>query len=302
MRKLFGETLYVPTTWREPDQQMAFFHDPQNGRYGGSLFRTEGYVAWEWWIRLHANGVWPLSTEMIPQIAGDAGIVALDAMIDSNAHTCPDIWHLGLFENWARYSRGDIYCCIGWGGTQKFLGRPTSKIKNRVVFGPTHGGHTGDGLLSTLYFNWGCNCVVTTTCTRSELAYFFCLFAASPAISTLAIRQSKRFFDPFRLEHYVDDGIKQIYSSAFLDVQRASLVDAIPDFYLRGHAEYFRVLNQELMQALTGEKAPKQALGEISESWELLTSRFGRPAQIERWLVLRAKYPARAQLLLRDTV
>ena len=30
---------------------------------------------------------------------------------------------LGLFENWERFSKGDIYCNIGWGGSQKYFNK-----------------------------------------------------------------------------------------------------------------------------------------------------------------------------------
>lgn len=86
-----------------------------------------GYVAWEWWVRFHAKGLWPFSAQMEPQIASDAGVEALEEMIRATEHLCPETSQLGLFANWERYSRGDIYCNIGWGGSQKYLnGHPPS--------------------------------------------------------------------------------------------------------------------------------------------------------------------------------
>ena len=57
----FGYPLAMPETWAELDRQIRFFHAPEADRYGGLLFRTPGYLAWEWWIRFHAKGYWPLS-------------------------------------------------------------------------------------------------------------------------------------------------------------------------------------------------------------------------------------------------
>ena len=84
-----GDDLKVPQTWTELDQQMRFFHKPENGRYGGALFRNANYLVWEWWIRLHANGGQPVDTNFNPTINSPAGIAALEALIASTADLYP---------------------------------------------------------------------------------------------------------------------------------------------------------------------------------------------------------------------
>ena len=44
-----GYELKVPDTWEELDAMMAYFHRPDKGKYGGALFRTQYFIAWEWW-------------------------------------------------------------------------------------------------------------------------------------------------------------------------------------------------------------------------------------------------------------
>jgi multiple sugar transport system substrate-binding protein len=51
-----GYELKVPDTWEELDAQLAHFHRPDKGQYGGALFRTQYFIAWEWWVRFHAKG------------------------------------------------------------------------------------------------------------------------------------------------------------------------------------------------------------------------------------------------------
>ncbi|MEX3316774.1 extracellular solute-binding protein [Sulfitobacter sp. PS-8MA] len=296
----FGIPLSPPETWAELDRQIAFFHDPDAGRYGGLLFRTPGYLAWEWWVRFHAKGHWPFSPDMTPQIAGAAGVAALEEMIAVTRYLAPEVGTLGLFGNWARYARGDVYCNIGWGGTQKYLNSPQSAMRGRIEHGPTPGGLVRGELLRTPYFNWGWSFVVSATSTRPELAYLFSLFATSPHMSTLAVRQSDGFFDPYRPEHYDDIGVRDAYSAPFLKVQRAALEGAIPDLYLKGQSDYFQALGEGLDRALQGQVSPEVALARVAQKWELITSRAGRRAQIKRWRQLRAKYPPGAQRLLRD--
>ena len=296
----FGEPLAVPRTWAELDRQMAFFHRPEEGVYGGALFRSEGYLAWEWWVRFHAKGVWPLSPALEPQIDSDAGVEALEEMIRAGEHLVPEARSLGLFGNWERYARGDVYCNIGWGGTQKYLNGQRSTMRGRVVHGPTPGGTVGGELLATPYFNWGWNYVVTAGCPDRELAYLFALFAATPEMSTLSVRQEGGFFDPFRPEHYADPAVRAIYGDAFLAVHEASLRGAVPDLYLADHGEYFRLLGRWLERAVAGLIEPAEALRQVSLAWDNLTPRGSLERQRERWLALREKYPEGIARHLRD--
>ena len=296
----FGYELGVPETWDELDQQMAFFNDPENGKWGGLLFRTPSYLAWEWWVRFHAKGVWPFSPDMDPQITSPEGVEALEDMIRATDYLVPEVNKLGLFENWKRFSQGDIYCNIGWGGTQKYLTRPDSPMRGNLVYGQTPGGVFSDTLISMPYFNWGWNFVVTSNSEFPEISYLFALFSSTPSMSTLAVRQPDGFFDPFRPEHYEDAQIKETYTSEFLAVHQSSMKSAIPDLYLKGQGEYFRILAGWLARALAKEIPPKQALERVSQRWRLVTNASGLRMQQKRWQRLRWKYPAKVRAVLKD--
>jgi multiple sugar transport system substrate-binding protein len=297
----YGSPLDIPKTWVELDRQMAFFNRPDDGMWGGLLFRTSGYLAWEWWVRFHAKGVWPLSPDMEPQIASDAGIEALEEMIRATEHLCPDVHHLGLFENWERYSRADVYCNIGWGGSQKYLNGHRSQMRGNTAYGTTPGGMVDGKLLTTPYFNWGWDYVVTRNSLQPEISYLFSLFASTPEMSTLAVSQADGFFDPYRPEHYDDIGIQAAYGREFLQVQRESLESAIPDLYLQHQGEYFRVLNDWLSRAVSKDVSAEAALTRVAESWRLITHSAGHEKQRARWQQLRAKYPEEIRHRLRDT-
>lgn len=296
----YGRSLAVPDTWEELDRQMAYFHRKDQGISGGLLFRTPGYLAWEWWVRFHAKGVWPLSSNLDPQIDSDAGVEALENMIRATEYLCPEVDRLGLFENWARYGKGDVYCNIGWGGSQKYLNGPKSKMRGRMAYGPTPGGLVNESLLITPYFNWGWNYVVTANSKNREIAYLFALFASSPAMSTLAVRQQGGYFDPFRPEHYGDRKIREIYSDDFLKVHEASLRSSIPDLYLANQSEYFQALTNWLDRALLKKVSPTEALKRVAQQWRLINRNSGFEKQKRRWSQLRQKYPPHVRDRLRD--
>jgi len=295
----FDRPLDIPTTWEELDQQIAFFHKPLQGKYGGALFRTPNYVAWEWWVRFHAKGVWPLDENMIPQIHSSEGVEALEEMIEVSQNLVDGADRFGLFENWRRFAKGDIFCNIGWGGSQKYFNAPTSPIRGKLAYGPTPGGMVDGQLLSAPYFNWGWDYVVTQTSRNPELSYLFALFASTPHISTLAVRQRNGFFDPFREEHYQDAGIQAAYSQDFLNVHRTSLKMSMPDLYLKNKGAYFSELSAKISLALAGELSANTALELAAQRWHAITARAGASEQIRRWEALRQKYPPEIRMHLR---
>lgn len=296
----YGVSLAIPLTWQQLDQQMEFFHRPAQGLSGGLLFRTAGYLAWEWWVRFHAKGYWPLSESLDPQINADAGIEALEEMINATRHLAPETMSLGLFANWERFSHGDVYCNIGWGGTQKYLNGPKSSMRGKIAYGPTPGGMVNDELLLTPYFNWGWNYVVASRTPLPELAYLFSLYASTPTMSTVAVRQQGGYFDPYRPEHYQDAQIIDIYSTEFLKVHEQSLKSSIPDLYIAKQGQYSHALSTWLERAITGVVSAKEALNRVNQSWTILNERSDKTLQSQRWMRLRDKYPAGVRRRLKD--
>lgn len=286
-----GYPLKVPRTWHELDSMMAFFHRPEEKRYGGALFRTPNYIAWEWWIRFHAKGFWPFAPDMEPQINNEAGVAALEELIAASRHLYPEARTNGLFDNWKAFASGRIFCNIGWGGTQKFLNGPESAVRGKLAFSPTPGGIVEGELLQTPYFNWGWNYTVSSATKEPEIAYLFALFACSPVMSTLAVQDSGGYFDPFREEHYQDPKIVEVYSADFLKAHQASMRKSIPDLYLQGQGEYFDALRENIIRADRGEVSSQEALDTAAKQWRKTTRRMGRQSQAVQWQFLRSLYP-----------
>ncbi|MFV1491102.1 extracellular solute-binding protein [Phaeobacter sp. JH18-32] len=293
-----GTDLTTPATWEELDRQMAFFHDPDAGRYGGCLFRAADKVAWEWWARFHAKGAWPFSPTMEPQIAGAQGVAALEEMIASSAHLVGA--DLGLFANWARYREGDIYANIGWGGTQKSLYAPDSAMRDNLVNASLPGGRINGALVPMSYFNWGWSYVVAKNSRQPELAYQFCVNAVSQKVGAEAIAQTGGFFDPFRTDQYQDPAIVDAYGAQFLSVHEQAMRSSMPDLYLARRGEYFDALSYWLQLALAGDATPEVALNNVAQSWRATTDRAGATLQARRWMALRDTYPAELRKALRD--
>ena len=287
----YGYPLDIPKTWEQLDQMIKFFHRPENNMYGGALFRNKDYIAWEWWTRFHAKGYYPFDKSLRPQIDNDAGISSLTELVNTTNHLYPQAKTNGLFENWEAFAEGNIFCNIGWGGTQKYLNGPTSKIRDNLAFGPTPGGYVNNKLLQTPYFNWGWNYTISSFSKEPEIAYLFTLYACSPKMSTEAVKFADGYFDPFRTEHYSDKEIKNTYSEPFLAAHKFSMENSIPDLYLSGQGEYWDILKENIDLTDQGTLDPKTALETTAKAWNQISSRYGIKEQLEQWSFLKNNYP-----------
>lgn len=277
----YHRALSVPKTWEELDTLMEFFHRPKEGKYGGNLFRIPKYMVWEWWMRFHEAGAYPVNDNMQPNIANKAGVKALEGLIRASQFQSPWARSNGLFANWKEFAKGNSFVNIGWGGSQKYFHKKESKIKDQIIHAPTPG---------VSYFNWGWDYVVSKYSKHPEIAYLFILFASTSDISTLSVREDG-FFDPFREEHYHDPIIEKAYGTSFLDAHKQAITSVIPDFYIEAHWRYIQALQEAIVSALEGYVTPQEALDYAARQWEIITQEVGRESQAAQWKRLKQKYP-----------
>lgn len=288
---LHGYALDIPKTWSELDTMIRYFHEAPGEQAGGSLFRNPDYVAWEWWLRFHANGELPLSDSLTPLIDTEAGVLALESMINVSQYLDPRTKADGLFQNWSSFSEGRSFCNIGWGGTQKYLNGPQSRVAGKLRYGPTPGGKVSGKFFPVSHFNWGWNYVIGAESKSAEAAYLFTLFAVSPSNSAVAVSQPEGFFDPFRASHYQDQNILRLYTEEFLTVHRESLRGAIPDFYVHNRGKFWTILTRAINYALQGRLPAKEALSAVSREWQKIIRSSNQKALQEQWRSLKLSYP-----------
>ena len=291
---LHGKKLALPNSWQELDQMIRFFHNPQEKKYGGSLYRNKNYMIWEYWIRLHARGILPANDNMTPNFDSDEGIDVLNDLIKTSKFLSPTVGSDGLFDNFKSFSKNNSFCNLGWGGTQKLLHHFNPDIRNHLIYSSPPG-YKGQAMP---FFNWGWNYVVSANSVKQELAYLFTLFASCPIVSSLAVEQAEGFFDPHRKEHYQNTKIQKIYGKDFLKIHEKALNNSIPDFYLQGQSRYFSILKEALYAANSGQISPKTALKKAATSWDKITDQLGRKKQISQWKKLKKSYPANIKKVL----
>lgn len=285
----FGQEPGKITTWAELDQLMAFYHRPEQGQFGGTMFRTPAYAMWEFWLRLHAAGITPFDADMQPQLTQEPAVAALADLVAASASQEPAARTNNLFQNWQSFKVGDKLINIGWGGSQKAFFERNSAIRTDVrAFLPPGDAVAPAGLP---YFNWGWNYTVPSGSARAEVGYLFSLFACSPSMSTLAVRQPDGYFDPFRVSHYEDSKIRSTYSTPFLNTHAEAMQRCLPDCYIGGQSDYFASLARYVAIATEGKLSPLEALRTTARQWQQITARRGRDRQIQSWHSVRGSYP-----------
>ena len=296
----FGVPLKPPQSWSELDRQIAFISEA-TGRPCAVFFRDRGQIEWEFWLRLHAKGLWPLSKSFDPQFDSPEGLEALSEMMAITPYILENLGNEGTFLNgWEKYLENSAYVTFGWGGTQKFFRLSQLARSGSILPAQIPGGEGPDTPDSLPYFNWGWSYAVSREATNPGLAHSFINYAISAEISTMAIREGSGYFDPFREEHYQDAAIRDIYGDEFLEVHKSSLSNAIPDLYIANRRAYFDTLGAWLTLAIDGTIDPAIALQKASDHWRLLADQREKQQQVMRWQRLRATYPPAVAARLRD--
>lgn len=290
-RERYNKPFAPPPDWQTLDQMMRHVHAPESKRYGGLLFRTPRYIAWEFWARLHANGVLPFDDNMDAQINSLGGVAALEALIAASESQHPLSDQLGLVGNWQAFAEGQSLCHLGWGGSQKYFNKNNANLPNGVTVAQLPGIAGNPDVPAIPFFNWGWNFAVTRGARHAELAFLFAAFATAPEVSAQAVAEIDGFIDPFQPGHYEDPAIIDAYGRQFLDAHASGMRAAIPDYYLLGHREYEKVLSSNLLLANRRQISAAQAAESIDLAWDAITASLGRAEQRRQWQALKRKYP-----------
>ncbi|MEM9171858.1 MAG: extracellular solute-binding protein [Pseudomonadota bacterium] len=289
--RLVGREPRPAATWSELDELMLVANEPDKGRYGGLLFRTPRYIVWEFWSRLHCNGVLPFDDEMRPRLTEPGARAALESLIAASASQHPATDRLSLTDNWAAFCQGNALVNIGWGGSQKYFRQHRDRFAQGIIVTQLPGYAGADGPVPLPYFNWGWTMAVPSVSQHPEVAYLFGALATLPVVSSQAIRQTDGFFDPYHPAHYDDPDIQKAYGESFLTAHKAGLKAAIPDLYIRGQGQYLDALSDKLILANRGAMTPIDALRSVSAQWERITDQLDRGQQKRQWRALRENYP-----------
>ena len=287
----YGRAVAVPDTWAEYHDLAKFFHDPANGFYGSLEYRSRYYVKWMFMQRLMSKGMLYFDGDMNPTFNGDEGVAAIEDMLAVNEYLHPDAFSFTWSSNYNAFGRGEGFMNIVWPSGFKYSKAPstgpatTGNIAATVM--PADYTKSGEKLYAGL-FCWGYGYAVSRYSANPELAYAYAQWMTSPTIGADAIPYLGGYSDPYRVNHMKSPTQRLIdtYSPEYLTTLYDNMVNTVPDFCLPGGFEYQDALDKEIHAAMTGEKAPKEALDDAARAIERITRRVGRDKVRESWLSL----------------
>ncbi|MEH6812055.1 MAG: extracellular solute-binding protein [Motiliproteus sp.] len=293
----YGEPLQPPQSWQEYQQQVEFFHQPDQEFYG-SVEQRDLASGWMFWIPRYTSQSFPnqylFDEQMRPLIDSPAGVAATESYRATVAYSPPGILKAGnsytytlpLFANGYGYST-----MITLAGAKVF-GLSSSKIKDKFLAVPMPGKRINGEIHRRTTLIYGNNIVIPSSSEQPELAFLFAMWLTDPDISVTGLSVKGGFADPFRYSHFTDPGLQQIYGAQVLDTVAAELDSVVPaGTGLPGDVEYINALNRNLHRVASGTLSASQAMAETSRDWNLITDRYGRELQIKRWKQILKHYP-----------
>lgn len=294
-RMQFGSELAVPKTWAEYQNQVSFFHHPQDGLYG-SLEQREPHTAWMFWFpRFASFSATPFlfDEQMRPLIDSAAGVAATENYLATIPYGPPDQTKEGNDYSYTLplFMAGKGYATIITPAGAKLFNLGTSAVKGKFITAPLPG-HMHQGVLQRRSaIMYGNTLVVPRASGNKELAFLYAMWLTDPDISANSVAVPGSYADPYRYNHLRDPRIIQLYSVEALQALEAGLANVTPSGTgLPGNREYLAALNSNLMLAAHGGQTAREAMARTAREWEAITARYGREQQMRHWAAFRTLF------------
>ncbi len=293
----YGEPLRPPQSWQEYQQQVAFFHKPEQDFFG-SVEQRDLASGWMFWMPRYASQSLPnqylFDQQMRPLINSPAGIAATESYVSTLKYSPPGILKAGNSYTYTLplFVNGHGYSTIITLAGAKVFGLSSSKIKDKFLAVPMPGKNINGEIHRRTTLIYGNNIVIPSSSEQPALAFLFAMWLTDPEVSVQGLSVKGGFADPFRYNHFNNPVLQQIYSTQVLDTVAAGLDSVVPaGTGLPGDVEYINALNRNLHRAASGTLSAAQAMNETAREWDDITDRFGRELQIKRWQQLLKHYP-----------
>ena len=135
--------------------------------------------------------------------------------------------------------------------------------------------------------------VVNTYSEIPEIAYLYAQWITGPTMSMRSIPNKGGYFDPYRVGHFTNPSaeLAAAYPGDWLQMSYEAVSNVVPEFILRGAAEYSDALDKNLVEAFVGQKSAEEAMKDAAKEWNRITRRLGKDKQIEAWRSLAKSFP-----------
>jgi len=283
----FGYDLAAPRTWAQFNDVAAFFQRPDQGLFGSTDLRNQGW-GYTNWYQLYTSQAAPnqflFDNDANPLISSEAGIKATQAYIDSLSHHSPDAISWGWPEQYGNFAAGGAAMTCAFSNLPKFLDNPAnagSTVAGKIGSMLPPGNVVGDAIVSRSVLWFSLTGMVSAQSKNPELAYLFLQWLGSSRIYSWMTANPGGYFDPFSLNDFADPLVRQTYHDYHMDVVRETVARSVPTINYAGATAFNNALDENLMAALTKAKTPEQAMADTAAEWERISRRIGQDKIVE---------------------
>jgi len=292
-----GRALILPRTWAEHSEVAAFFHRPDQGLFGSTDLRNQGWGYTNWYQRYVSMGnpnQYLFGDDGTPLIDSEAGVIATQEYIDSLSHHSPDAISWGWPEQYGNFGGGGAAMTCAFSNLPKFLDNPGntgSLVTGKVGSMLPPGREIDGGIISRSVLWFSLTGMVSAQSRHPEAAYLLLQWLGSARIYAWMTANPGGYLDPFRLSDFSDPMVRETYHDYHMDNVRETVARTVPTINYPGATAFHNALDENLMAALTGAKTAAEAMADTSGEWTRIVRRTGEDKIIEAVQANKAAWP-----------
>ncbi len=291
-KQKFGKALGCPDTMAEWEQQAAFMHTPKGQtRWGvtfeNGLFGAMGYRSVNFSYRhfpAYLGGLM-FDKDMKPTINTPNGIRAIQQFTSIVKFMPPDIQGWGTPQIYPFWASGQAYSVMSFPSIVGFGEKnPRTTLAGKQLTCMVPQVEVNGKLVRRIPQAAGTSYMVNKHSKHPELAYWYVQWLTSPTIGDEAVADPKGFWDPFKESHRKNPKIADKFGGPqFVNTTLDATKHVVSLLWIQGNYEYFKILDNNLADVMSGNITPQVAAQRIEKGWDGVTNDVGRKTQIQDW-------------------
>lgn len=309
-KKRYGYDLAPPSTWKQYRDIAAFFTGwDWNGDgkpdYGIAGNRIKGDIsALQFFAQAASFAKHPDDPAyyfdpdtLKPRIDNPGFVRALQTWVDTMKFGPPGMANFAGHDVRNAFVSGQVAMAIDWADMGVHaVASPVSVVKDVIGYAPIPGSdevydarsgrwEKRANQVASISGNW--TFFVSRASKHKDLAFEFAAHMTSKELTRKLTAMSGTAVNPSRQSHFEDpaawnqSGFATESARDYLATITRSLSNpnVVYDITIPGAGEYYRVFDEILFDAVSGELAPRRALARAATEWEKITDRLGRDKQ-----------------------
>ena len=272
-----------PATW---DDFLAISKELYNPptQYGNAFYGQRGFC-YAWFMNIFAaNGGRWFDDSMNAGIAGDAGVKALETLMELKRYAPPNILQIGYPELNEVYLNGSTAMVIQWDDLALKAEDPT---KSKVV-----GLNAYAACPVRSYMPYSRVMAVSAYSQNPHNSAKVIQYMSSSAVQGQYDYDPNCGEDPCRLsvldpslvkDHTGKPTMPAAQAASYVDAIKAGLQAGYPELSITGAPRYLDILDLKINEALAGSSSPANTLKAAAGEWDSITGSIGKDQQLKAY-------------------